>query len=322
MIWGWPTYRFARSISRCYPSLAERLYGRIARATKGRQEPQIQRLHAAATVSLGIGLAEASPQVSMELNDEVIASYWDSSDEELRVHVAWAMVNKGEDLAQLGRDEEALEVYRTLDEAFPFQPPFLECLSQGLMNWALALDRLGRSAEEQRLYARIVEGLNGIDASDSARRLLAWALINWGIQRAADGQYDLAVANYTAVIDSVERSVGLRSAAISEAHAAALRRRSEAYAASGDLTAAIADAELDQSRYGQSRERGIQEEVACAMLVKALAFEQLGRVQEALGTYDSLLGKYRGSTADTIKMAVASALRLRESLERDPGPGW
>ena len=102
-----------------------------------------------------------------------------------------------------------------------------------------------------------------------------------------------------------------------EAMAAALRHRAAAFTDSGHPEAAVADVDRAADRYLGAGDTGIEEEIAWAMFTKGAALEALGRKSEAHITYDALVKRYRRSTAKQVRIAVGSALRLREGLELD-----
>jgi tetratricopeptide (TPR) repeat protein len=253
---------------------------------------------------------------SLAINSALIADFGASSDTELRLHVGWAMVNQGWDLIERDRGAEAIEVYRALMQRLPAELPFLEPLAQGLMNWAMALDKLGRHAEEKEVYDSIQHLLeDSVDQSTS--RYLAWAFINKGITLATEREYTTAVEMYDFVL---QRWWGSTSSAGSptrmhEAMAAALRHRAAALTDAGDPEAAIADVDRAADRYLGARDKGVEEEIAWALLTKAVALEALGRRAEALLVYDALVTRYRRSSGEQVRIAVGSARRLREGLE-------
>jgi tetratricopeptide (TPR) repeat protein len=253
---------------------------------------------------------------SLAINNAVIEAFGASHDKELRQHVAWAMVNKGWDLIESDRSLEAIDVYRSLSERLPREVPFLEPLAQGFMNWAAALDKLGRHAEEKEVYDKIQNLLAGTQ-DDSTSRHLAWAFLNKGITLASEREFEAAIAMYDVVLKrwwtpTFSSDTPMR---MHEAMAAALRHRAAALTDSGHPEEAIADADRAVDRYLGAGETGIQEEIAWAMFTKGVALEALGRKPDALVTYDELVKRYRRSTAKQVRIVVGSARRLREGLE-------
>jgi tetratricopeptide (TPR) repeat protein len=253
---------------------------------------------------------------SLAINDRVIATHSDSSDIELRVHVAWAAVNKGFDLIEGEQNSRAAELYSTLTPQLPPEGAFLEPLSQGLMNWAIALDKLGRHPEEMEVYDRIQDVLEGA-VDDRTTRFLAWAFINKGITLASQQRYETAVAMYDVVLRRwwaptfpVQTPIGIH-----EAMAAVLRHRAEALRAMGEPEAAVADIDRAVDRYLGAGDSGIEGEIAWAMLTKALVQESLGQRVEALRTCDSLIDRYRRSAGTRVRTALGSARRFREIVQ-------
>ncbi|MEA2655111.1 MAG: hypothetical protein QOI23_476 [Chloroflexota bacterium] len=237
---------------------------------------------------------------------------------ELRQHVGWAMVNKGWDLFETDRTAEAIEVYLALSQGLPSEPPFLLPLAQGLMNWAVALDSLGRHEDEKEVYDKIQRLLSD-SADESTSPYLAWAFVNKGITLASERHYAAALDMYDVVLErwwtsTLSAGTPMR---MHEAIAASLRHRAAALMDSGEPAAALAAVDRAADRYLGAGNSGIEEEIAWAMFTKGVALEALGRKPEALVTYDALVNRYRRSTTKQVRTAVGSARRLREGLELD-----
>jgi tetratricopeptide (TPR) repeat protein len=315
----WPLFAAARVLEGRSPRRSLELCQLVASITVGGASLPAQRLHAAAQVSEGVLWAKLGDQQrSIAVNDGVIKTYGASSDTELRQHVGWAMVNKGWDLFETDRTSEAIEVYRALSQRLPTEPPFLPPLAQGLMNWAVALDSLGRHEDEKEVYDKIQHLLRD-SADESTSHFLAWAFVNKGITLASERNYDAAIDLFDVVLErwwtpTFSADTPMR---MHEAMAAALRHRATALTDSGHPEAAVADADRAVDRYLGAGDTGIQEEIAWAMFAKGVALETLGRKPEALITYDALVKRYRRSTAKQVRFAVGSARRLREGLELD-----
>lgn len=312
----WPIFALARGLAHRSPRTAVGLCHAVASWTAGATSLGAKRLHAAATVSEAMLVSKPDVEHSLALNEQVISTYGSSSDRDLRQHVAWAMVNKGIDLNTLGKPDAAIETYRELLDRIPQSPPFLQPLAQGLMNWAITLGELGRHTEEKESYDRIQQLLSDVE-DESTQRLLAWSFINKGIQLAAEEDYDRAIDLFDAVLQrwwtptlSPATPMGVH-----EALAAALRHRAGSLMALRQPEAAIVDADRAIDRYLGAGDPGMEEEIAWAMLIKAAALEALRRPDEALRTFESLIARYRRSSGAQVRVAVASARRLREGLE-------
>jgi tetratricopeptide (TPR) repeat protein len=313
----WPFFAAARAIDERYPRRALAICQFVASHTVGATSAGGQRLNAAAQVDEATIWGRLGDQGrSLAINDGVIRAYGRSLDNELRQHVAWAMVNKGWDLIESDRSVEAIDVYRDLTERMPHITPFLEPLAQGFMNWAAALDKLGRHAEEKEVYEKI-QHLLADAADESTSRHLAWAFLNKGITLASERDFEAAIAMYDLVLErwwtpalSADTPTGMH-----EAMAAALRHRAAALTDSGHPDAAVADVNRAVERYLGAGDKGIEEEVAWALLTKGVALEALGRKSEARLTYDALVNRYRRSSGEQVRIALGSARRLREALE-------
>jgi len=314
----WPLFVAARAIEKRFPRRSLALCQIVAASTADASSVGAQRLHAAAQVCEAVVWGRLGERErSLRINNAVIGAFGSCDDEELREHVAWAMVNKGFDLGESDRALDAIEVYRTLTESTPHEEPFLEPLAQGLMNWAVALDKLERHAEETEVYDKIRDLLAGTRDDSRPQHLLAWAFVNKGITLASDRDFEAAIALYDVVLQrwwTPAFSVDMPTR-IHEAMAAALRHRAASLVDSGHAEAAIADVDRAVDRYLGAGDDGIEEEVAWALLTKGVALERLGRKAEARLTYDALVRRYRRSSSRPVRLALGSARRLREGLE-------
>ncbi len=313
----WPAFAAALFVQGRSPATTARLCGYIAARLSNQSSLRASRLRAYALVtqSLAIGVL-GDTERSIAINDRVISEFGESKDDEIRTHVAYAMVNKGYDLIEREQFGEATAIFERLSAFVPFEPPFTHPLAQGLMNWALALDREGRHGEEIAIYDRIADTLNTAKLDDPEVHFLAWALLNKAIT--LNERRDHAEA--TRLCDAVlHRWWGIPDHAMPpkmrEALAAALRHRALAMVGLEQFDVAIADVDRLLDRYIGSAEAGVSEEVAWAMIAKAGSLEQLDRRAEAMRTFDELINRYRRSRAKEVRTVVASARRLREGLE-------
>jgi tetratricopeptide (TPR) repeat protein len=278
----------------------------------------LARLRAAAGVAEGVALGSLGDTTgSMAINDFVIGAFRQSADSDVREHVAWAVVNKGFDLITLERYHEAIELYEGLEELAPFQPPFTIPVAQGLMNWALALEKSGRGTEETALYERIASNLESGPRDDPAAHFLAWALINKAIAVLDRHEYGESVRLCDQVLHRWWNVPTWElPSKVPEALASALRHRAIAMEALGEYEVAIADVDRLLERYPSRTDEGTGEEIAWAMIAKATAQEALHRQEEAMLTCDNLVSRFQSTRGKHIHAAVASARRLREGLER------
>jgi tetratricopeptide (TPR) repeat protein len=248
-------------------------------------------------------------------NEATIRAYEDSTDEAVRAHIAWAMVNKGFDLESLGRSGEAIATYKSLCEYVPFSGQFASAVAQGLMNWALTLDELGLHGEESEIYARIRIALQDVE-DESVAHLLAWALLNNAVVLFDERRYDGAIELSQAVVDRWGgKEVWSLPKLMHEALARAFRQKAQAEAALGQFDAAVEDADEAVRRFFGADDPGTAEEVAWALLVKGGSREAMGQTQPALETYNRIVERYGRLRSAKVRAVVASAKRMREGLE-------
>jgi tetratricopeptide (TPR) repeat protein len=253
---------------------------------------------------------------SIVVNDYTISTFKQSQDAEVRGHVAWAMVNKGWDLATLGQFDEAITVYENLSEMVPFEPPFLHPVAQGLMNKALTVKSAGRHVEEVPIYDRIARGLESATAEPEVR-LHAWARINKAITLIGTHNYDEAIELCDSVLSRWwALSDWTTTTRVREFLAAATRHRADAMAAKGEYQDAIARIDKLLRRYLRSNESGLTMEVAWAMVTKADALWYLGHRKDAKYAYDAAVARFSRSRDKQVQEAVAWAHRESERLDR------
>jgi tetratricopeptide (TPR) repeat protein len=307
----------ARLLQDRSPEITARLCRFIVSCLSSRTSIAADRLRAAAAVAEGVALGSIGDLAgSSALNDYVIRTFERSEDVQVRIHVAWAMVNNGHDQLLQDRFDDAIAAYEHLVQFAPFEAPFTYPVAQGLMNWAMALDRSGRHLEEMAIYDRISHSLESAKVDDPEVHLLAWALINKAITLHERHEDNDAVQLFDAVLRrwwSV--SDWNASPQVREAIAAALRHRANSMAAIGEYEVAIADVDRLLERYFGADESGVSQEVAWAILTKAASLEALKRPEEAKQAYDALVNRFRRSSDKGVKAAVASARRVREGLD-------
>lgn len=315
---GWSLLRIAEAIESWRPGEALRLCGLVARAAGADHSLAGRRLRAAAATREARLLGQLGrPDLAITANDAIIYTHGASTDEELRTHVAWALVNKGYDLDSLGRVDEAIATYQRLSEYVPFAGGFAAPVAQGLMNWALALDQLGRHLEETQIYKRIRNELAAAE-DPATQHLFAWALLNHAAVLFDEGRFDEAIGMCDAVLSRWGTApVWSTSARMQEAVARAFRQKAQAEAAQERFDQAIRDADAAIDHFIGAGDAGISEEIASAMLVKAGALEKVGRGEAALETYNEIVRRYGRSRHAKVRAVVLSSRRLREGLEAD-----
>jgi hypothetical protein len=270
-----------------------------------------QQLHTNALVREGVAYAASGDwNKSLELNDRVIDRYRQSSDADVLESVAWAMVNKGYDLSQLNRRDDAIAVYRDLAESIPIEEPFVDALSQGLMNWASDLSSMNRHAEEIGVYDRI-EALIAKTSNLKLQSRRAWSIVNKGITLLEEERYAEANEFFEVVIRRWWEGMSLETPmALHEALAASGRYRGRCMIMLGRFSDAVKAIEPIVNRYASAHDRGIDEEVAWAALTKAFAEEKLGHIADAQRTCRFVERRYHRSQPEQASIARRALERL------------
>jgi tetratricopeptide (TPR) repeat protein len=311
------TLWLAGEIRKPFPRRSAQLCDLVAQLLSKVDSPRAQQLRANALVREGMAWASVGDlEKSLALNDLVINRYRQSLDSDVLVSVAWAMVNKGHDLSELDRRDEAITVYRDLAESMPTEEPFLDSISQGLMNWAIDLDSMNRHGEEKELYDRI-QVLLGETSDLNLQSRLAWSLVNKGVILIQKENYAGSIEQFDVVIGRWWAGISLDTPmALHEALAAAGRHRCYALGLLGRDADVVETGERTLERYASSRDRGIEAEVAWAAVFKAFAEGRLGRVDDARRTCEFVQSRYRRSqpqqAAAARRMLERSSAHLRE----------
>jgi len=311
------TFLVAKAIEKRRPILAIELLGRVRHWTARSASLGGQRLNAAATVSESVLVSSRDLERSLALNEQVIAAYGEANDEELQVHVAWAMVNNGWGLAEADRLTDASQIYRIIHERLSRKAPFIEPIAQGLTNYGHVLDMLGRHEEAVSVYDEIIQLLQGVEGC-ATLRFLVWSFIHKGIALTQEGRWLDAVAMYEVVLNRWwDAPIAKSNQVVEEGVAAAARYRAGALAALGNFAAAIDQVDGLEARCLGSDYPGTQEEVSMAMITKGGALEALGRRADALLAYNRVVDAFSPASSDDVNQAVLSAKRLREGLEAE-----
>ncbi len=313
---SWQLYRLAHRLAERFPRYSLTICRVIATWNAKSSSVLKQRLAARASVTEALLTGQLGDRDrSTVINQRVVTVYRRSSDPELRTHVAWAMTNRGLDLVDMGRPEEAIAVFEDLAAFVPAEYPYLGPLAQGLNNWAAALNDIGRHDEEMAMYERVAAVLRDRGDDPELAHLLAWSLVSKGIELASRHKYAAAVEVFDEVLHKWWTSrIRGPSDRLQEAIAASLRHRSAALVALNQHVAAMADANRAIDRYVGSGTVGIQQEVAWAMLGKAVALEEIGHRAESLETCQSLVKRYGRSVDKQVAEAVSRARRFSETV--------
>jgi hypothetical protein len=110
--------------------------------------------------------------------DEVIIEYSRRADLDARVRVARAILWKGTTLWESGRSEDALAVWREVDQRYgdATEPELLSAVEEALRQQGLTLMELKRRREAFHAY-RVLAGIRAAHRNGVVRELVAIALV-------------------------------------------------------------------------------------------------------------------------------------------------
>ncbi|RJF87144.1 hypothetical protein D3874_08985 [Oleomonas cavernae] len=247
-----------------------------------------------------------SPQILIDIYDEIIARFGDAGEPALREEVARALVNKGITLGDLNRNEEAIAVYDGMIARFgdAGEPALREQVAGALANKGITLGGLDRSEEAIDIYDEIIARFG--DAGEPAlREEVARALVNKGStlgdlnrNEEAIAVYDEVVARFGDAAEPVLRE-GVARALISKGiRLSGLNRSEEAIAVYDGMIA----------RFGDAGEPALREQVAGALANKGITLGGLDRSEEAIDIYDEIIARFGDAGEPALREEVARAL--------------
>ncbi|MGQ0720553.1 MAG: tetratricopeptide repeat protein [Candidatus Eiseniibacteriota bacterium] len=146
-------------------------------------------------------VSRGDTEETIRVYDEVVARFAERPEPELAVWVAWALVNKGLTLGQLGRSEEEIRVYDEVVARFAErpEPELAEGVARALVNKGFTLGQLGRSEEAIRVYDEVVARFADRPEPELAEGV-ARALFNKGLTLGQLGRSEEAIRVYDEVV--------------------------------------------------------------------------------------------------------------------------
>jgi hypothetical protein len=72
------------------------------------------------------------------------------------------------------------------------------------------------------------------------------------------------------------------------------------------------------TRFGDAAERGLREQVAKALVNKAVRLGQLGRAEDEAGVYDEVVTRFGDAAERGLREQVATALRMKAEMKDRP----
>ena len=191
-----------------------------------------------------------------------------------------ALSNQGIVLWQLKRSEEAIRIFKQVDERYGKDtgPSIREQVAGALVNQGVVLGELDRS-EEALQVSKQVDERYGKDTESGFREQVVSALVNQGIVLGKLGHFEEALQVYKQVNERYGKDTepGVRGPVVM-----ALFNQGVVLGELGHSKEAIGIYEAVNERYGKDTDPGVRKPVAKALLNQGITLGELGRFEEAI----------------------------------------
>ena len=241
-----------------------------------------------------------------KLRPEMAGVAHSTEDEHGQVVAASTLFERGIELSQQNRMEDALAVFDTLVNRFGERetPALLERVAQALFGRGVTLGALNRPEEALAAYEEVQLRFGGSD-SPALLATVGKALVNKGVRLDALDRPEEALAAY----EEVQRRFGESNApTLLEAVAKALFNKGATLGALDRPEEALAAYEEVQHRLGGSDAPALLEVVSGALVNKGLMLDALDRPEEALAAYEDVQRRFGGSDSPVLLETVGKAL--------------
>jgi tetratricopeptide (TPR) repeat protein len=258
-----------------------------------------------ATKSVDADCAGKMPGLDLLIRSAVTLS-GSSTDLQLDLTIADALIDKGAALWKLDHIEEAIGVYEKLVRRFgdSADDELQERVAWALHNKGVTMRKLNRSKEAVVVCDEIIFRF-GDASSASLQEEVAQALISKGITLGVLHRGEEEISAY----DEVVRRFGDSPvAALQERVANALFNKGFALGTLNRGEEAISAYDELVRRFGDSPVSAVQEWVALALYNKGVRMGTLNRGEEAISAYDELVRRFGDSPVAAVQEWVALAL--------------
>ncbi len=283
------------------------------------------------------------------------SSQADPNKKELRVQVAWALLNKATALGTLGRTQDSLGTYDELLRRFagirgaatgglirpgwlegtqaaggPTDPDVREQVAWALFNKGVTLGGLGRTQEALSSYNELLSRFGDAREAD-VKEQVSRAVLNTGVLEATlQEQVARAPASQGSTLGtlgSAQDPSGFFDQAMNPVQHTATTEQQPGEAvralmarglALGNATEAIAVYDEVIARFGKVTEIQVRKYVAEAMVNQGQVLESLGGKQEAVEVYDEMIRRFGEAGEPALREQVGRALLKREILGAAP----
>jgi|GEM_PF-3250116 len=266
----------------------------------------------------GVTLSKLGESLKVvEVYDELIERFKDSTIDNVQVHVASAMRNKGVTYGEIGKSLEEIEVYDELIEKFKdstIDKVQVEVAS-AMRNKGVTYSHVGESLKAVEVYDELIERFKN-STIDEIQVEVASAMRNKGVTYSHLGESLKAVEVYDELIEKFKDSTIDK---VQVEVASAMRNKGVRL---GSLSENLKEIEVYDElieRFKNSTIDEIQVEVASAMKNKGVTYSEIGKSLEEIEVYDELIEKFKDSTIDEIQIQVASAMKNKGVIYSDLG---
>jgi tetratricopeptide (TPR) repeat protein len=273
----------------------------------GRDDSSIRKQAAMALVNKGTTLGVLNRhEEAIDVYDEVIRRFENSSEPGVPEEVAKALLRKGYRLGMLGRNDEALSVYDDVLLRFGASPEAVvrEQVAKALRNKGLILGAMNRSEEAIAVYGEAVERF-GNATETIVREQVAVSLRNQGYSLGLLKRNDEALKVYD---DVVRRFGDAPEPAVREEVGAALINKGRTLGALERTEEAIAACDEVLHRFGNASELGLIQHAAKALRNKGYWLGVLKHHEDAIAVYEELTRRFGGVSDPTVREQVAAAM--------------
>ena len=268
---------------------------------------------------------------------------------ELRVQVAWALLNKATALGTLGRTQESLGTYDDLLRRFaglrgaatgglirpgwlkgtqpaaPTDPDVREQVAWALFNKGVTLGGLGRTQEALRTYKELLARFSESRESD-VREQVSRAMLNTGVLEATVqermARAPASQGTTLGTLGSAQDPSGFFDQAVKPVqHSTTAERPADSVSALmgrgvalGNVEEAIAVYDEVIARFGSATEVQVRKYVAEAMVNQGEVLESLGGKQQAMEVYDEIIRRFGEAREPALREQVGRALLKKETL--------
>jgi len=274
----------------------------------------------------------------------------DPHKKELRVQVAWALLNKATALGTLGRTQDSLETYDDILRRFaglrgaatgglvrpgwlkgtqtaggPTDPDVREQVAWALFNKGVTLGGLGRTQEALSTYNELLSRFGESREAD-VREQVSRAVLNTGVLEATlQEQMARAPASQgttLGTLGSAQDPSGffdqamnpVQHTATREGPGDAVRGLMARGIALGNQEEAIAVYDEVIARFGSATEVQVRKYVAEAMVNQGEVLESLGGKQQAIEVYDEMIRRFGEAGEPALREQVGRAVLKLETL--------